>query len=275
MHRKFRHGSGGGSSGCGDVFKGLAAGRGGGGGGGGSCNCLSGRSSAEEYRHHLGYGHRHRRPSNALLCIAEDDFYGGGGVSAAEELFGGLLAIGTLGIGPEPIDEGAEYEVDDPFAGTGAETPRFGPPVATAATAAAAAGGMDLVEVSPELEKVLAAEAAAATESELMVVSAELEKVLAAEIAEKGGSGGDAAGRRVSSARTSGAASCPLQGFLFGSPIEVAETAAAEGARRERRASLGELFMRSRISEGGGGGGWKDEEAGDAARAAEAAEGCN
>ncbi|EHA8587001.1 putative protein LAZY 1 [Cocos nucifera] len=152
-----------------------------------------------------------------------------------EELFGGLLAIGTLGIGTGPIEE-EETAVEEEEAAT----PGFG--------------------VAAKVEAIAEKQAEATTETDLMVVSAELEKVLAAE-AEKA-TAAAAAGDRLSSARPShvsaGSSACPLQGFLFGSPIEIAETAPAAGGRRERRASLGELFMKSRMAEEGGG---KREEA--------------
>ncbi|KAG1331449.1 putative protein LAZY 1 [Cocos nucifera] len=161
-----------------------------------------------------------------------------------EELFGGLLAIGTLGIGAGTIEEEATAEEER------AATPAFG----------AAA----IVEAIAEKQ------AEATTETDLMVVNAELEKVLAVE-AEKAAAAA-AAGDRLSSARPShvsaGSAACPLQGFLFGSPIEIAETMPAAGGRKERRASLGELFMRSRMAEEGGG---KREEATVAGGAASAA----
>lgn len=172
-------------------------------------------------------------PTRSLRLPAAVEFVqdggGGGGEreQAMEELFGGLLAIGTLGIGTGPIEEEEETAVE---------------------------------EEAATVEAIAEKQAEATTETDLMVVSAELEKVLAAE-AEKAAAA-TAAGDRLSSARPShvsaGSSACPLQGFLFGSPIEIAETAPAAGGRRERRASLGELFMKSRMAEEGGG---KREEA--------------
>ncbi|XP_073013512.1 protein LAZY 1-like [Typha latifolia] len=247
MHRKFRQNNG-------DVFKDLAS--------GGSCNCLPGRASLEvdDEEHH-----RHRRRQSdpfvsRCLRLSSEDLLdvacaGAGDSEAVDKIFGGLLAIGTLGVDSCPMDE--EYleeekeEID--MDRDEAVTPRFGP-IAEKAAAAAAAAENDLFAASADVEKVLAAEAT--TEEDLVVVSVELEKVLAAE-AEKV-TGGD----RISSARPSAGdrISCPLQGFLFGSPIEMAETM----GKREKRVSLGELFMRSKIAEeeeegvdtgeGGGGG---------------------
>lgn len=84
------------------------------------------------------------------------------------------------------------------------------------------------------------------TEDDLMVVSAELEKVL-------GGRNSGTAGDLVASARVSFAmgVDCPLQGFLFGSPVSDVESRLEQ--RRDsnggRRTSLGELFMRTRLAD--------------------------
>ncbi|CAA6659939.1 unnamed protein product [Spirodela intermedia] len=58
---------------------------------------------------------------------------------------------------------------------------------------------------------------------------------------------------------------CPLQVYLFGSTVEMAETSESAAEKKEHRVSLGELFMKSRVAEeaaggGGGGGGKKGEE---------------
>lgn len=148
-----------------------------------------------------------------------------------EVLFGGLLTVGTLGTGSWPIEEkGAEAD-----AKANGEVDEKKPLVLAVEEL-----------VTPAALEAIAEKEAEATERDLMVVGAELEKVLATE-AEKGGGGGG-----MSSARSShsGAAACPLQGFPFGSPIETASAVA--GGRKERRASLGELIMMSRIAEGGG-----------------------
>ncbi|PKA57834.1 hypothetical protein AXF42_Ash015212 [Apostasia shenzhenica] len=96
--------------------------------------------------------------------------------------------------------------------------------------------GSPIFEVMIEEAKSAAAEKAAekkveeATGRDLLVMTAELQKVVAAE-AEKG----------TEESR--------LQGFLFGSPVSTGETAPAVDLRSEHRASLGELFMRSRAAE--------------------------
>uniref|UniRef100_A0A0A9GCR1 Uncharacterized protein n=1 Tax=Arundo donax TaxID=35708 RepID=A0A0A9GCR1_ARUDO len=79
-----------------------------------------------------------------------------------------------------------------------------------------------------------------------MVVSAELEKVL-------GGRNSGAAGDLVASARVSFAmgVDCPLQGFLFVSPVSDAESRLEQprDSSGGRRTSLGELFMRTRFAD--------------------------
>ncbi|GJN27996.1 hypothetical protein PR202_gb16073 [Eleusine coracana subsp. coracana] len=85
------------------------------------------------------------------------------------------------------------------------------------------------------------------TEDDLMVVSAELDKVL-------GGRNSGTTGDLVASARASFAigVDCPLQGFLFGSPVSDGKS---RQDRRDsvgsgsRRTSLGELFLRTRFTE--------------------------
>ncbi|URE12970.1 hypothetical protein MUK42_23160 [Musa troglodytarum] len=225
MHRRFRSTSG-------DVFKDLGAGR--------TCNCLAGRPSLDEDPHRSRRQYQPFKARSLRLdaeVIFDGDGGGGGGDPAMEVLFGGLLTVGTLGTGSWPIEEqGGE---DD--AAANGEVDEKKPMVL---------GVEELV--TPAALEAIAEKEAEAMERDLMVVGTELEKVLATEV-EKGGRGGG-----MSSARSShsGAAVCPLQGFLFGSPIETASAVA--GGRKERRASLGELIMTSRIAEGGGG---KAEEA--------------
>jgi hypothetical protein len=84
------------------------------------------------------------------------------------------------------------------------------------------------------------------TEDDLMVVSAELEKVL-------GDRNSGAAGDLVASARLSFATgvNCPLQSFLFGSPVSDVESRheRRDSAGGGRRISLGELFLRTRFAD--------------------------
>lgn len=171
----------------------------------------------------------------------------------------GLLTIGTLGIAavavPGDEDEEDDYcnvdvdannnnddtteEEDEVDVDDGAATPTFTyPPPPSEATTVEKA----VVAVEAIAEK----DDNTTTEDDLMVVSAELEKVL-------GGRNSGAAGDFVASARASFAtgADCPLQGFLFGSPVSDAES---RQDRRDsvgggRRTSLGELFLRTRFTD--------------------------
>ncbi|CAL9168658.1 unnamed protein product [Musa hybrid cultivar] len=229
MHRKFRQNSG-------DVLKDY--------GSGGTCNCLSGRPSLGEDLHRRRRSQYEPFKARSLRLEVEELIDGGndgGGNAAMEELLGGLLTIGTLGSGTGPIeDKEEEEEEEENEAGSEDDEKQL----------TVSAEEEEVVVTPAALEAIAEKEAESTTETDLLVVSAELEKVLTAE-AEKGGG-------RISSARSSyaGSAACPLQGFLFGSPIEVAETmATAADARKERRASLGELFMISRITEEEAGGG--------------------
>ncbi|RRT35761.1 hypothetical protein B296_00044815 [Ensete ventricosum] len=211
----------------------------------GTCNCLSGRPSLGEDLHRRRRRQYEPFKARSLRLEVEDLIEGGSGNPAMEELLGGLLTIGTLGSGTGPIEDKEEEEENE----AGREEDDEKQLIVSAEE--------EVVVTPAALEAIAEKEAESTTETDLLVVSAELEKVLTAE-AEKGGG-------RISSARSShaGSAACPLQGFLFGSPIEVAETmATAADARKERRASLGELFMISRITEveGGDGGGGNVEQ---------------
>ncbi|CAN6371928.1 unnamed protein product [Urochloa humidicola] len=258
MHRKLRQNSN-------DVFKEFNN------GGGGACNCITGLAS----------------PDPITFLASANEYFAGDGFTTnhpsppAADLFtlggSGLLTIGTLGIAAavavpsdaaddedyavidvdvdadaaesdsDEHDDAVDEEDADVDAG-GAVTPTFTypppPPPAPAAEAAAVEKAVAAVEAIAEKDD------DTTTEDDLMVVSAELEKVL--------GGRNSAAGDLVASARVSfaamGGADCPLQGFLFGSPVSD-----AAGSRMElqpprdsggggRRTSLGELFMRTRFS---------------------------
>uniref|UniRef100_A0A0E0F5V5 Protein LAZY 1 n=1 Tax=Oryza meridionalis TaxID=40149 RepID=A0A0E0F5V5_9ORYZ len=240
MHRKLRSNN--------DVFKEFNT------GGGGACNCITGLASPDHDNDYFsGDDAAHASPP----VTAGDLFTFGGS---------GLLTIGTLGIAAVAIPSGGgdddddydiDFEVDatsdDDDAGVecggGAVTPTFTFPAATAAEAAE--------EAVATVEKAVAAVEAIAekdddttTEDDLMVVSAELEKVLG---------GVDVASARVSFAMGGGVVDCPLQGFLFGSPVSDVESRPEHlQAPRDssgscggggRRTSLGELFMRTRFAD--------------------------
>ncbi|GMP57549.1 hypothetical protein CsSME_00021591 [Camellia sinensis var. sinensis] len=179
----------------------------------------------------------HLRKSFASLEAArveEDDFEEESSV-AISELFHGFLTIGTLG--SDPV-------ITDP------STPTF------------AISVENITEKETEV-----------TENELKLINDELEKVLGAE----GDGCNDSSGRNshvstgrnsyVSTGRSShgstitlsgkplegtetsgnGTTICPLQGYLFGSAIELPETTTV--VKKEHRTSLGELFQRTKIAE--------------------------
>ncbi|MQL81051.1 hypothetical protein Taro_013502 [Colocasia esculenta] len=231
MHRKFRQ-----NNAPGDPFRDFSAI----GGQGHPCNCLSGRPSLEDLQPH--YPHHAKMPARASLhgmqshrLFGDDDYYEVGPdqeeqYPAMDELmFHGLLAIGTLGSAPALKPD------------AGSATPTFGVPPP------------QLLQLS--VDSIIAEkEPSEATESELKAINAELEKVLVPEPGDKND--------RLSSARPShvslkhlAADVCPLQGYLFGSPVEMAETTESAAERKVHRVSLGELFMRSRMAEEGNGGG--------------------
>jgi hypothetical protein len=222
---------------------------------GGVCNSITGLAaspdpvnflaSANDYFPEVAFDTNH--PS---LSSASADLFTFGG--------SGLLTIGTLGIaglaaseGDEEDDEYSDVDVVDANNNDatteehddtdGALTPTFTyappPPEAT--------GVVEKVAVA--LEAIAEKDDDTTTEDDLMVVSAELEKVL-------GGRNSGAAGDLVASARASfatGGVDCPLQGFLFGSPVSDAESwqGRRDSAGGGRRTSLGELFLRTRFAD--------------------------
>ncbi|KAF8754440.1 hypothetical protein HU200_011465 [Digitaria exilis] len=248
MHRKLRQNKN-------DVFKEFNN------GGGGTCNCITGLASpdpvtfltsANEYFADNAFTTNHPSPP------ATDLFTFGGS---------GLLTIGTLGIAavavPSDVDD-EEYDVvdvdaepdsndnDDTFneeegddvIDDGAVTPTFiyPPPPPEVEKKAVAAVEVVIAEKDDDTT----------TEDDLMVVSAELEKVLGGR--NSGVTGAAVTGDLVASARVSFAmgVDCPLQGFLFGSPVSNAESRLEQPRDSNgggRRTSLGELFMRTRFAD--------------------------
>ncbi|KAK7374773.1 hypothetical protein VNO80_08212 [Phaseolus coccineus] len=226
MHRKFRQNSG-------EPFKDLVIGN--------SCNCLSGQPPFDDEQiyqkpnlgirlsKHAQKGHNLRNSFAGLEAARVDEDYEG-------EFFPGFLAIGTLG----------SEQVSDP------STPSF--PIS--------------VESITEKEDEV-------TENDLKLINDELEKVLGAETKDDVSLDSSRRTSHVSTGRSShvstgrsshvsiitlsgkpiegtepngnGAAICPLQGYLFGTAIELSETTAA--AKKENRTSLGELFQRSKSAE--------------------------
>ncbi|GAV83977.1 hypothetical protein CFOL_v3_27422 [Cephalotus follicularis] len=148
--------------------------------------------------------------------------------SEISELFHGFLAIGTLGL---------DIGITDP------STPTF---------------SLSLENITKKKTEV--------TENELKFFNDKLQKVLGTEGKDDGCNDSSARNSHVSSGRSShgstitlsgkileapesngnGTVVCPLQGYLFGSAIELSETTVA---KKEHRTSLGELFQRAKIEE--------------------------
>lgn len=208
-----------------------------------SCNCLSGQPSLDDQQYYpkTNYGTKsfkqapkdHLRNSFTGLEAArvDEEDYEEESSAAMSELFHGFLAIGTLG---------TDQVITDP------STPTF------------AISVENITEKETEV-----------TENDLKLINDELEKVLGAE-ANKDDGCNDSSGRNshVSTGRSShgstitlsgkpiegpesngnGTTICPLQGYLFGSAIELSETTTTV-AKKEHRTSLGELFQRSKLAE--------------------------
>lgn len=194
---------------------------------------------------------------------ADSDFTNNHSSPPAADLFtfggSGLLTIGTLGIAAvavlaEADDDDYDVEVDagSDSADNDDDAVDEEDKVDSAVTPTSTYPTQQLPEAAVVEKAVAVVEAIAekddhtTTEDDLMVVSAELEKVL-------GGRNSGTAGDLVASARVSFAmgVDCPLQGFLFGSPVSDAESRLEQ--RRDsndgRRTSLGELFMRTRFAD--------------------------
>ncbi|KAL2329655.1 hypothetical protein Fmac_017236 [Flemingia macrophylla] len=235
MHRKFRQSSG-------ETFKDLIIGN--------SCNCLSGQPPYDEEQNYpkpnLGFklpkhaqkGNNLRNSFAGLEAARVDEDHEG-------EFFPGFLAIGTLG----------SEQVSDP------STPTFPISVESITEKEDEVTENDLKLINDELEKVLVAE----TKDDISLDSSRRTSHVST-----GRSSHVSTGRssHVSTGRSShvsiitlsgkppegtepngnGAAICPLQGYLFGTAIELSETTPA-AAKKEHRTSLGELFQRSKSSE--------------------------
>ncbi|WVZ51769.1 hypothetical protein U9M48_002880 [Paspalum notatum var. saurae] len=247
MHRKLRQNSN-------DVFKEFNT------GGGGTCNCITGLASPD--------------PVTFLATANEyfgdgDDYTSNHPSPPSTELFtfggSGLLTIGTLGIAAIAVPEDADaYDNDDDYNVAnfdavfnaddndatmdaeeedfidGTATPTFtytAPPPPEAAVVERAVAAVEAIAEKDD---------DTTTEDDLMVVSAELEKVL-------GGRNSSTASDLVGSARVSFAmgVDCPLQGFLFSSPVSDVESRQEQprDSNGGRRTSLGELFMRTRFAD--------------------------
>ncbi|XP_020210492.1 protein LAZY 1 [Cajanus cajan] len=165
------------------------------------------------------YKHQNQKEQNLRKSL--DDEYEDEASGGMYELFHGFLAIGTLGSGSDP-----------------SATPAF---------------GISVENITEKEEEV--------TENELKLINDELEKVLVL------GADDESCGRNshVSNGRSShgsiitlsgkaleadatATTVCPLQGYLFGSAIELSETTTTV-AKKEHRTSLGELFQKTKLAE--------------------------
>jgi len=165
----------------------------------------------------------------------EDDEYDEDSAGAMYELFHGFLAIGTLGSEPST-------------------TPTF---------------AISVENITEKEDEV--------TENELKLINDELEKVLGADDESSCGRNSHVSNGRSShgsiitlsgkpllegggESNGNGSAVCPLQGYLFGSAIELSETTTVAVAKqKEHRTSLGELFQRTKLAEESIGGNNKDD----------------
>ncbi|KAJ4960730.1 hypothetical protein NE237_020640 [Protea cynaroides] len=212
VHRKFRQNS------C-DPFKDFAHGY--------SCNCLSGQPSLNEdyVSHHIRQPQKERIIGKSFagveaLAVEEDNFEDESS-AAISELFHGLLTIGTLGL--------------DPLITADPATPTF---------------AISVENITEKETEVI--------EKDLKLINDELEKVLGSQAKDDGYSTSSGRSSHVSTITLGGkqmegiepnmigATVCPLQGYLFGSPIELPETTVA---KKEHRPSLGELFQKSKMAD--------------------------
>ncbi|XP_021299319.1 protein LAZY 1 [Herrania umbratica] len=198
------------------------------------CTCLSAHSSLNDQdsnpKSASGHGHGSRF-STLSQQGSENSFtefeakgveenFGDEASTVISGLFNGFLTIGTLG---------SELIISEP------ETPTF---------------AMSL-ENSEEKAEV--------TENDLKIINDELEKFLEAEAEEHGSNESSGRNSQVSTITLSGKPMqeanakeygktivCPLQGYLFGSSIELPE---ARFEVKKEKASLAELFYRAKIAE--------------------------
>ncbi|XVE67668.1 hypothetical protein DITRI_Ditri09bG0006500 [Diplodiscus trichospermus] len=200
------------------------------------CACLSAHSSLNDQDSHpkstcgYGYGSRYSTQSqqesdNSFIefeAKGVEDNFGDETSTVISGLFHGFLTIGTLG---------SEHIIDEP------STPTF---------------TMSLENKTEEKTDV--------TENDLKLINEELEKFLEAEGEEHGSNESSRRTSQVSTITLSGkpimqeanaqeygkTIVCPLQGYLFGSSIELPETRLEV---KKEKASLAELFYRTKIAE--------------------------
>ncbi|KAK8466156.1 hypothetical protein PHAVU_008G017100 [Phaseolus vulgaris] len=178
---------------------------------------------------HAQKGHNLRNSFAGLEAARVDEDYEG-------EFFPGFLAIGTLG----------SEQVSDP------STPSFPISVESITEKEDEVTENDLKLINDELEKVLGAE----TKDDVSIDSSRRTSHVSTGRSSHVSTGRSShvsiitlSGKPIEGTEPNGngAAICPLQGYLFGTAIELSETTAA--AKKENRTSLGELFQRSKSAE--------------------------
>ncbi|RDX87446.1 Protein LAZY 1, partial [Mucuna pruriens] len=210
MHRKFRQNSN-------EPFKDLVIGN--------SCDEEHVKGNFGSYKH-VKQIQKEQNLRKSFAGVEDEEYYedesAAGGMY---ELFHGFLAIGTLG---------SEQVVSDP-----STTPTF---------------AISVENITEKEDEV--------TENELKLINDELEKVLGADDESCGRNSHVSNGRSShgsiitlsgkplleAESNTSNAV-CPLQGYLFGSAIELSETTSTVAKTKEHRTSLGELFQRTKLAE--------------------------
>lgn len=164
----------------------------------------------------------------SLGSVEDDEYEDESSSGGMYELFHGFLAIGTLG---------SEQVVTDP-----STTPAF---------------AISVENITEKEDEV--------TENELKLINDELEKVLGGDEESCGRNSHVSNGRSshgsiitlsgkplLEGTESNGiSAVCPLQGYLFGSAIELSEktTTTTTVAKKEHRTSLGELFQKTKLAE--------------------------
>ncbi|XP_019426823.1 PREDICTED: protein LAZY 1-like isoform X2 [Lupinus angustifolius] len=162
----------------------------------------------------------------------ENDEYDEESSDAMYDLFHGFLTIGTLG---------SEQAVAD-----ASQTPTFAFYVENITEKEDEVTENELKLINYELEKVLAAE----TKDDCSNYDSSARSSLVSNARSSYGSTITLSGKPLEGANESnvnGSAICPLQGYLFGSGVELSETKMA--AKKENRTSLGELFQKSKLEE--------------------------
>ncbi|KAL6325603.1 hypothetical protein AAG906_023448 [Vitis piasezkii] len=195
---------------------------------GNSCSCLSGQQWLDDQPYYptptCGFRHFKQPQKECQKKISEceakrvEEDYEEESSNVVSDLFHGFLAIGTLGSN-EP------------------STPTFGVSSENMTEKETEVTEIDLKLINDELEKFLEAEAkdegsieSPGRNSHVSIITLCGKQMEAADVEESG--------KMIV---------CPLQGYLFGSSIELPETRSTEV--KKGKASLGELFQRTKIAD--------------------------